>query len=205
MVVIVALALGVLTAYAQEWLPQQMGSLANSAGSWVLVACALSLMATRDRLAAAYGSASLLGLLGGYVLGTAIRSYPFSTTMVVFWAAAALLAGPLLGLSAYWVKTKRDLLAATGVGIVSGVLIGEGIYALTHIADTTYPPYWRGEIVVGLILLLAVAWLRLRDIRAVAFSVGVTILAGVAFVLLYSLGPSRFFRRQRKCVFMNRA
>jgi hypothetical protein len=189
-VVIVALGLGVLTAYAQGWLPQQMGSLANSAGSWVLVACALSLMATSDWLAAAYGSTSLLGLLGGYVLGTAIRSYPSSTTMVVFWGVAALLAGPLLGLSAYWVKTRRDLLAATGVGTVSGVLIGEGIYALTHIADTTYPPYWRGEIVVGLILLLAVAWRRLRDIRAVAFSVGVTVLAGVAFVLVYSLGLS---------------
>jgi hypothetical protein len=68
-VVIVALALGVLTAYAQGSLPQRMGSLANSAGSWVIAACALSLLATSDRLAAVYGSASLLGLLGGYLPG----------------------------------------------------------------------------------------------------------------------------------------
>jgi hypothetical protein len=188
-VAIAALALGVLTAYAQAWLPQQMSSLANSAGSWALVAFALSLMATSGRLAAVFGAASLLGLLAGYVLGAEVRGYPSSNTTVVFWGTAALLAGPLLGLSAHWVKTRRDLLAATGVGAVSGVLIGEGIYALTHIADTTYPPYWWGEIVVGLILQFAVAWRRLIGIRAVALSVGVSILTAVAFVLVYSRGP----------------
>ena len=189
-VAIVALALGVLTAYAQGWLPQQMGSLANSAGSWALVAFALSLMATSGWLAAVFGSASLLALLAGYVLGAEMQGYPSSTTTVLFWGAAALLAGPLLGLSAFWIKTRRDLLAATGVGAVSGILIGEGIYGLTQVADTTYPPYWWGEIVVGLILLLAVAWRRLLGIRAVVLSVGVAVLAVVAFVLVYSRGPS---------------
>lgn len=62
-VVAIALALGVATAYAQEWLPEQMGSLANSVGSWALVACALSLLATSGQLAAVFGSASLLTLL----------------------------------------------------------------------------------------------------------------------------------------------
>jgi hypothetical protein len=186
----VALALGVLTAYAQGWLPQKMGSLANSAGSWALVAFALSLMATSGWLAAVFGSASLLALLAGYVLGAEMQGYPSSTTTVLFWGAAALLAGPLLGLSAFWIKTRRDLLAATGVGAVSGVLIGEGIYGLTQVADSTYPPYWWGEIVVGLILLLAVAWRRLLGLRAVVVSVGVAVLAAVAFVLVYSRGPS---------------
>jgi hypothetical protein len=188
-VAIVALALGVLTAYAQGWLPQQMSSLANSAGSWTLVTFALSMMAFSGWLAAVFGAASLLGLLAGYVLGAGMRGDPSSNTTIVFWGAAALLAGPLLGLSGHWVKTRRDLPAAIGVGAVSGVLMGEGVYALTHIADTTYPPYWWGEIVVGLILLLAVAWRRLLGIRAVALSVGVTVVAAVAFVLVYSGGP----------------
>lgn len=77
-VAIVALALGVLTAYAQGWLPQQMGSLANSAGSWALVAFALSLMATSGWLAAVFGSASLLALLAGYVLGAEMQGYPLA-------------------------------------------------------------------------------------------------------------------------------
>lgn len=150
-VAIVAFAVGVLTAYAQGWLPEQMGSLANSAGSWALVAFALSLIATSGWLAAVFGSASLLALLAGYLLGAQMQGFPSSTTTVVFWGAAALLAGPLLGLSAFWVKTRRDFLAAIGVGVMSGVIIGEGIYGLTRVADTTHPPYWWGEIVVGLI------------------------------------------------------
>ena len=159
-VVPAALALGVLTAYAQGWLPRQMGSLANSAGSWALAACALSLLATSDRLAAVFGFASLLGLLAGYVLGAHILGYPSSLTTVLFWGGAAVLAGPPLGIGAHWAKTRRDLLAAIGVGVVTGVLVGEGIYGLTRIADTTFPPYWWGELIVGLCLLLAVVWGR---------------------------------------------
>ena len=100
-----ALALGVLTAYAQGWLPERMGSLANSAGSWVLAACALSMLATSDGLAAVFGCASLLGLLTGYVLGAQMLGYPSSPTTVLFWGGAALLAGPPLGLGAYWIKS----------------------------------------------------------------------------------------------------
>jgi hypothetical protein len=72
---------------------------------------------------------------------------------------------------------------------VSGVLIGEGIYGLMQVADTTYPPYWWGEIVVGL-LLLAAAWRRLLGIRALALFAGVAVLAAAAFFLVYSRGPS---------------
>jgi Family of unknown function (DUF6518) len=166
-----------------------MGSLANSAGSWALAACALSLLATSDRLAAVFGCASLLGLLVGYVLGAQMLGYLSSHSTVLFWGGAALLAGPLLGVSAYCVKTRRDVQTAIGVGVVSGVLVGEGIYGLTRTADTTYPPYWWGEILVGLVLLLAVAWRRLVGFRARAVSVSLAGLVVPAFVVVYSRGP----------------
>ncbi len=150
------------------------------------MARALSLLATSGQLAAVFGSASLLTLLAGYVLAAQIRGYPSSTSTILFWGAAGLLGGPLLGIGAHWVKTGHDLQAATGVGAVSGVLFGEGIYGLTSIADTTYPPYWWCEILVGLVLLLAVARQRQLCVRAVALSVGVTVLAAVVFVLVYT-------------------
>jgi len=186
LVVVVALALGVLTAYAQGFLPHQMSSVANSTGSWALVACGLSLMATSGRLAAIFGSASLLSLLAGYVLGAEVRGYPSSTAMMVFWGAAALIGGPLLGLGSHWVKTGHGLLAAGGVGLVSGMLVGEGVYGVTYIADTTYPPYWWGQILLGVVLLATVAGRHLLGIRAVALSVAVTALVSVAFVVVYS-------------------
>lgn len=191
-VVVTALALGVLTAYAQGWLPQQMGSLANSAGSWALAACALSLLASSDRQAALFGCVSLLGLLAGYVLGAQIMGYPSSRTTVLFWGGAAVLAGPVLGIASHWLKTRRDLLAAIGAGVVSGVLVGEGIYGLTRIADTTFPPYWWGEILVGLALLLVVVWKRLVGLRTIVASVALTTVVALAFVFAYSLGPSVF-------------
>jgi hypothetical protein len=79
-------------------------------------------------MAAVFGATSLLALLVGYVVGSEVRGYASSTAMVVFWAAAAMLAGPLLGVSSHWIKTGTQTPAATGAGAVSGVLVGEGVY-----------------------------------------------------------------------------
>ena len=65
---VVALTLGVLTAFAQEWLPTQLHSLANSAASWALIAFALSFLATTAPMSAIFGCVSLLGMELGYVL-----------------------------------------------------------------------------------------------------------------------------------------
>lgn len=190
---VVALTLGVLTAYAQEWLPSQMHSLANSASSWALVAFALSLLATTAGMSAFFGCATLLGLLAGYVLGAGMRGDPSSDALLAFWGLSSVVAGPLLGLSAYWVKTRRDLLTAVGIGAVSGVVIGEGVYGLTQIADTTYPPYWWGQVLAGSALLGFIAWRRLQGVRAIALAVGVAALAAVSFLLIYRQGPLAFF------------
>jgi len=183
---VVGLALGVLTAYAQNWLPQELGSLANSSGSWALVAFGLALLGRSIGVAAVCGSLSLLTLLGGYVVGAGVRGDSSSTALIVFWVAAGLLIGPLLGLGGYWVKTDSGPRAALGIGAMSGVLVGEGIYGLAYIADTTFPLYWWGEIVAGLALLLVVMLHRLQGWRPVAFSVGVTVLVAGAFVVVYS-------------------
>lgn len=179
-------ALGVLTAYAQGWLPPELGSLANSTGSWALVAFCLALLAAGPGWAAAFGCLALLTLLGGYVVGADIRGYPSSMNLLLFWGAAALVAGPLLGLGAHWGKTGRGLLAAAGAGGISGVLIGEGAYGLRYIADTTYPPYWWGELIAGLVLLALIAGLRLRTPTNIVAAVGLAALSAGAFVLLYS-------------------
>lgn len=185
-VAIAGLLLGVLTAYAQEWLPEDLGSLANSSGVWALVAFALALLATGARTAAIYGCIALLALLVGYVLGTSARGFASGTALVVFWGAAAIVVGPVLGLAAHWVKTKAGLAAAVGIGVMSGVLIGEGLYGLAYIADTTFPPYWWGEAIVGIVLLCGVAWQRLDGPRSVAAAAATCALTAAAFVVIYS-------------------
>lgn len=180
--------LGVLTAYGQSWLPQEIASLANSSGSWAMVAFALALLATTPLVAAAYGCTALVTLLAGYVVGADVRGYSSSPELMLFWGLAAVLAGPLLGLSAYWVRSGHRWLAAVGAGGISGVLIGEGIYGLAYIADTTYPPYWWGSIVGGLVLLTVIAALRLRRPQAIALSAVIAALVAAALVGVQSQG-----------------
>jgi hypothetical protein len=183
---LLGLALGVLTAYGQEWLPREVGSLANSSGSWALAAFLLALLATGPRVAAACGALALLALLAGYVLGAGLRGYPSGSTLIVFWGLATVFVGPFLGLGAHWVRWGRRTLAALGAGGMGGVLVGEGVYGLAYIADTTYPPYWWGQIAVGVALLCAIAVGRLRSPPLVALSVAVGLVVAAAFVGVYS-------------------
>ena len=178
--------LGVATAYAQGWLPDELGSLANSSGTWALLAFLLALPATNVRMAAVLGFVALVTLLVGYALGVQVRGDSASSALFVFWGLAALIAGPVLGLCAYWLKTRLDPLAAVGIGVMVGVLNGEGVYGLRYIAGTTYPPYWWGEIIVGVALLCWVAVARLRDLKLVAVAVISSVVVAAAFVALYS-------------------
>jgi len=184
-VVVVAFVLGVLTAYAQGWLPQQVGSLANSSGPWALVAFALALLARDRATATLFGLLALALLLAGYVVGVELRGGAASHVLILFWGAAAVVVGPLLGLGASWVRGKSASLAALGSGAISGVLVGEGVYGITEISDTTSVPYWCCELAVGVLLLGVIAWLRLRRPRAVATAVAVACATAVAFVLVY--------------------
>ena len=184
---VLGLTFGVATAYAQAWLPHEVGSLANSVGSWALLAFLLALLGTTPRAAALLGFVALVMLLAGYVLGASVRGDPSSSSLMAFWGLASLVAGPVLGLSAYWVRTDRGYLGAAGIGVISGILIGEGVYGLSTIADTTYPPYWRGQIVVGVLILASVAVRRPRQLRRVTVAVACSLLVAASFVAVYRL------------------
>lgn len=122
---VVALVLGVLTAYAQGWLPEQVSSLANSSGAWALIAFGLCLLARRLAIAVACGVVALLALLLGYVLGAQSQGFASSRSLLIFWGLAAVFAGPLIGVCAHWTRYGRPVLAALGTGGVAGVLVGK--------------------------------------------------------------------------------
>jgi hypothetical protein len=181
----VALAAGFVTAYAQEWLPSELGSFANSAGPWTLIAFGLALGAVDLRTAVFSGVLALLALLTGYVLGAGVRGFASGSALVAFWGAAALIAGPAIGAAAHWVSADRGRLAAAGAGVISGVMIGEGAYGLAFIADTTYPPYWWGETVAGAGLLVAFTLVRKVRPADVATALAVAAVSATTLVVLY--------------------
>ena len=57
---VLGLTFGVATAYAQAWLPHEVGSLANSVGSWALLAFLLAFLGATPRAAAFLGFLALV-------------------------------------------------------------------------------------------------------------------------------------------------
>ncbi len=69
---------------------------------------------------------------------------------------------------------------------MSGVLVGEGVYGLTFIADTTYAPHWWGETVLGTLLAAWVVSRRPNRLQTAMVSLAVGALTAVAFLVVYS-------------------
>jgi hypothetical protein len=132
--------LGILTSYAQGWLPSEMGSLANSSGPWALVPFGLALLGRSWRSASLFGALALAALLAGYVAGSDIRGYATGHSLVLFWGAAAIVVGPLLGLGAHWVKTGRGVAAGGRRGGDLRRPHRRGVYGLAYISGATYTP-----------------------------------------------------------------
>jgi hypothetical protein len=151
---IVGLAVGGVTAPAQGWLPDNFGSLANSAGPWALVAFLVALTTRRVSLSALGAALALMAMEIGYAISTVIRGGSNSSSTVAFWLVAALIAGPAVGVAAAWTRSGHPVRTGLGIGLITGVLVGEGIHGLTAVADTTYPPYWIGEIAAGAVVLV---------------------------------------------------
>ena len=179
------LVVGILTSLGQGALPAEVASLANSAGAWCVAAFLLALPNRAARLGLVLGPLALLGMLAGYDLTTLARGNAVSTSTVVFWGAAAVVVGPVLGLGATWARDGDPRRVAIGVAPLAGILIGEAIHGLTAIADTTYGPYWVGEAVVGLAL---IAWVgaRTRSATAVLLCAALAGAIAAAFVAAYS-------------------
>jgi hypothetical protein len=181
-------AFGALTALAQGWLPDSVASLANSAGPWTLIAVAAAFLATTARVAAGTGALALAALLAGYILGATARGAHASASLLVFWGLAAVIVGPVVGLSAHWLRYPHRGPAPLAVGALTGVLIGEGVYGLTVISSTTNPWYWSIELAIGIGLLVWLAAGRLHHARPIGLALLATALVTEGIVVTYQRG-----------------
>lgn len=184
-----AVALGGATSLGQTFLPEEAASLANSVTGWTLPTVALVFVTARSFTEAAVtGAVSFVALTVGYAVVSTLRGFPFDPTT---WAVIGLLAGPVIGAATFALR-RSPTHAAVGGGLLAGVLIGEGVYGLTAVAATTSPVFWWAAITVGVTLLVAVATLRLRDIRSTLMLVSVAGLTAALFVIAYLALPSVF-------------
>ena len=188
LVLVVALGLGALTDLGQAWLPESSASLVNSGGSWAAVAFVLALLATGTGRAVLWGLLGLAGLAGGYYATAILRHVPESPASIRFWMLAAVIVGPLLGLAASWVRRGSPVTAALGAGAAAGLLVGESIYGLTAIAESTSGVYWTVQLTVAIALLIALDAWRVREPAPVVLSVVTAVVAGALTALVYLKG-----------------
>lgn len=152
----VGLLVGALTAYAQGWLSDATNSLANSAGPWSVATFLVARFTRRLPVAVAAAMLTLACCELGYALATVVRGDSNSTTTVLFWLTAAVVAGPPIGVAAAW-STQPGLQRGVGFAVIGGVLLGEGVYGWTTVADTTDWRYWAVESVIGATVVLVAA------------------------------------------------
>jgi hypothetical protein len=84
-VLVVALLAGAATSFGQTHLPDQLGSLANSSGSWCALAYGLALVGRRPVEGVAYDVLSLVALVSGYYAMSHLRGFGVGFGPVLFW------------------------------------------------------------------------------------------------------------------------
>ena len=188
LVLVVAVGLGALTELGQSWLPQSTASLANSGGSWAAVAFVLALLATGTGRAVLWGLLGLAGLVGGDYTTAILRHVAESPGSIRFWMLAAVIAGPLLGLAASWVRRGSPVAAALGAGAAAGLLGGESYYGLTAIAGSTSSLYWTIQLAIAVALLIALDAWRVREPAPIILSVVTAGVVGALTALVYLKG-----------------
>lgn len=181
------LAIGMATSAAQGLLPETLAPLANSSASWCLCAFVIAMGERKPQSAALAGFASLVAMIAGYALVTEILGYPAgAVSLFVRWGAAAVVAGPALGVGAAWLRGSNGLRRAAGIAPIAGILLGEGLYGLTVVAATTSVGYWAGQVAVGLAVVVLAA-VRLRNGPLIALMLATSAVAGVIFYAAYAL------------------
>lgn len=178
-----ALVLGGLTPLGQGALPPEFSSLANSASGWTIPTALLVWLLARGYPEAAIGGAlGFIALTIGYTVASAWRGVDFDPLL---WVIVGVAVGPFIGLAAHALR-RSPLHAALGTGLLSGVLVGEAIYGLIVVGDTTSPVYWWITAVLGVALLAATA-IRIRRPRLIVLATALTATIAAAFLVAYQL------------------
>jgi hypothetical protein len=157
-VVAVGLVAGGLTPFGQQHLPDAIRSFANSSGGWaIILVVAIRISRLGPVAAAITGALMFLAMLAGYDLVSAWRGVE-DRSLVGFWGAVAIIAGPALGLATAWLRSPRRALVAVGAIVIVTPLLGEAVHGLTVIRATTSPFYWCLQATLAIALPGAIAF-----------------------------------------------
>lgn len=185
------LAAGALTSAGQAYLNSPWLSLVNSASPWLVPMFALGAGWRRPGAAALAGAAAGLAELAGYYVTAGLRGYPAGHAILAFWAACAVLGGPVLGVAGWaWRYGRTAMVSGPAAAALPAAFLAE--------AGVSYA--WRLHYFSSAILLAALGvaafaitgW-RGRRYRLAGAWLPAALAAGVAAELLLGLFYSQAF------------
>jgi len=183
-------ALGGLTSFAQQYLPDTLAPLANSISGWTMLTAALIwLCRTPVLLSALLGAASFVLLTVGYAVVSTARGLFYDPTT---WALIGVCAGPFVGAAAAGLRGPGATLRAVAGGVLAGILVGDGVRGLLVLTDTTAWEYWVAVIAIGTALVLGLAGTRLRRPQPIVLLVSVAAVVALGLNLAVALLQSLY-------------
>ena len=179
---VLSFVLGALTSYAQGFLPDAVASLANSASGWTLLTVLLLFWSRLPAPpAAALGAVSFVLLVLGYTAATELRGYTYDPLL---FSVVGVAAGPFVGVATAWLRATA-VRASLGTALLAGIGLGEAVYGLTIVGETTDPTYWVVIGLVGIALLLGMLARSICGAIPIAVAGGGSAVVATAFVLSY--------------------
>ncbi|NNC13727.1 hypothetical protein HII28_17825 [Planctomonas sp. JC2975] len=183
-VLVASLVIGGLESLAQGYLPDWLRPLSNSVSGWTLVTALLvSWARVRPGVGVVLGALSFALLVVGYAVISTWRGHYYSPLM---WALIGLVAGPFIGVAASWLR-ENGIRAALGTGLLAGIGIGDAVFGLTVVADTTGVVYWTLAGILGLLLLGGMLFRRIRGTVPILVLIATTVLIAFGYNLALRL------------------
>jgi len=130
-VIVTGWLVGAATSVLQAYLDPPWLSLVNAASPWLAVMFMLGALWPGPVAAALAGLTAGWLELAGYYVTAAVRGYPAGHGIVLFWAACAVVGGPVCGAAGWlWWRGPRRL-SALGAAVVPAAFLAEAtvVYA----------------------------------------------------------------------------
>lgn len=186
---VLGLVIGVLTLVGQKYLPMNLNFLANSGAVWLIPAFLLSYFEKGNRIQSiAVTIVCLLGCVYGYYSFEAILNHhAFTLTRgTLLWSGAALVAGTVFGIGAFFANQENSRLKYFGMNLLPAVFTAEGLDHVIHIQDYSHMiPAVIMKISIGVILYLVINGKDVIRLKNLISYVVTTALGVIAFVILF--------------------
>lgn len=181
------LVIGALSFLIQGRLPGDWAQIGNSGAVWLTVAFWMGALWRSPERAALAGFVALACCLIGYFATGIASDVPYAPYFVVLWFGVAVFGGSLFGLAGYAWRDRRQWMHVTGLGLLGGVFVAEGLF--TVLANQHLTTGWP-LITGGLIMPLALGRSGRDRLWGLAASLGAATLGAGAYAVINWLATS---------------